>query len=1033
MSKLKFLFLFSFFTCCHVVFGQNVQPKLSFEEGNLVYEPDEFGNRIPDYSFAGYRLSEVPIPFVSPVFFVSPVEGDATVLIQEALNQVAHMPLDKNGFRGAVVLDKGDFQIQGTLFLGNDGVVLRGSGAGEGGTRLIGAGTHRDDLIKVQGKKDIVLGEKSAVKEVFYPLGSEYVLVEQAGKLKVGQHVLITRPATHEWIDAMQMADFGGETGWIGWKPSDHDQVWDRKIHRIQGDTVFIDVPLTMPLDPNYTKAYVEPYEWEGRIANIGIENLQLISTFDAENSKDEEHRWTGISIENTQDAWVRQVNFRHFAGSAVIIHSSGKRVTVEDCISLDPVSEIGGHRRRTFYTQGQQNLFQRCYAENGIHDFSVGLNAVGPNVFLSCESYLPYGESGGIEGWSSGALYDNVKIDGHGLGFKNLGQRQRGAGWTVGSSMLWQCSASLISCFSPPTAQNWAYGTWGQFEGNGDWESTNSHINPKSLFYAQLEARLGKLPFQPDMLPRDSEASTSPSYQQAADLTHAAQEELITLKQWIALAPDRNPIATQGGKEFKPKSKQPTSHSTKSANIRLSNGLLLADSGLLVGKRQEVSWWRGSLRDRDVKSAKPHVTRFVPGRNGAGLTDELNSMAVELKRDGFVTLDHNYGLWYERRRDDHERVRRMDGEVWAPFYEQPFARSGEGTAWDGLSKYDLTKYNSWYWQRLKDFADLGSELGLVLFHQNYFQHNILEAGAHWADSPWRPANNVNQTGFPEPPPYAGDKRIFLAEQFYDVQHPERRKLHQAFIRKGLENFAGNTNVIQFTSAEYTGPLSFMEFWVDEVIQWEKETGSNALLGLSATKDVQDAILEDPERGQHIDVIDIRYWHYTQDGNVYAPEGGKNLAPRQHARQLKPGKETGAEVYRAISEYRQKYPDKAVIYTTPKAPDFGWAVLFGGGSLPPIPNVGEPGFLMGLEKMKPVYTTQKLDVNWTMEEEGKQYLVYAQDQVELDFGSKESIYVLRWIDPGSGETVANSTQTLKGKMNLQKPKDKTLVLWIVKD
>ena len=47
----------------------------------------------------------------------------------------------------------------------------------------------------------------------------------------------------------------------------------------------------------------------------------------------------------------------------------------------------------------------------------------------------------------------------------------------------------------------------------------------------------------------------------------------------------------------------------------------------------------------------------------------------------------------------------------------------------------------------------LGDECGLVLFHENYFQHNILEAGAHWADCPWRPANNVNDTGLPEPPP----------------------------------------------------------------------------------------------------------------------------------------------------------------------------------------------------------------------------------------------------------------------------------------
>ena len=133
----------------------------------------------------------------------------------------------------------------------------------------------------------------------------------------------------------------------------------------------------------------------------------------------------------------------------------------------------------------------------------------------------------------------------------------------------------------------------------------------------------------------------------------------------------------------------------------------------------------------------------------------------------------------------------------WPPFYELPFARSGQVTAWDGLSRYDLTHYNPWYWRRLNDFADICDHRGLVLFHQNYFQHNILEAGAHWADFPWRTANNINETGFPEPPFYAGDKRIFMAEQFYDVTHPVRRALHrQSQIQSLCGSSAQNIGIL---------------------------------------------------------------------------------------------------------------------------------------------------------------------------------------------------------------------------------------------
>ncbi len=117
-------------------------------------------------------------------------------------------------------------------------------------------------------------------------------------------------------------------------------------------------------------------------------------------------------------------------------------------------------------------------------------------------------------------------------------------------------------------------------------------------------------------------------------------------------------------------------------------------------------------------------------------MTDDLNALTDTMKATHILSLEQNYGLWYERRRDDHERIRRMDGDVWAPFYELPFARSGKETAWDGLSKYDLTQYNYWYWNRLQQFATLADQKGLVLVNQHYFQHNIIEAGAHYADFP---------------------------------------------------------------------------------------------------------------------------------------------------------------------------------------------------------------------------------------------------------------------------------------------------------
>src|SRR5207249_3838084 len=117
---------------------------------------------------------------------------------------------------------------------------------------------------------------------------------------------------------------------------------------------------------------------------------------------------------------------------------------------------------------------------------------------------------------------------------------------------------------------------------------------------------------------------------------------------------------------------------------LHIANGWLVRGDKIITGKRSEVPWWNGSVQPKDLPNMKPHITRFVPGRTGLGLTDDLDSLTDWMQRTNMVAIEHNYGLWYDRRRDDHERIRRMNGEVWPPFYELPFARSGKDSAWDG-------------------------------------------------------------------------------------------------------------------------------------------------------------------------------------------------------------------------------------------------------------------------------------------------------------------------------------------------------------
>ncbi|QEC58475.1 pectate lyase [Flavisolibacter ginsenosidimutans] len=1017
-------------TALHAQKGAKPWTPLTASKGKLSYSPDSQGNRIVDFSYCGYAASNEPIPDV-PVKVVVPVsKGDATLRIQSAIDYVASLPVDKSGFRGAVLLQKGKYVVGGQLKMMASGVVLRGSGSGADGTTIIGADKDRQTLIRVFGKGDKTTSKEIAITDAYVPVNATKLSLKDASSFKEGDEVIVHRPSTAAWIKTLGTETFGGGISALGWKPGERDVYFERKIVAINNNEITLDVPLTTALDSSFGGGLLSKLSWTGRIQGIGVENLSLQSEYDVTNPKDEAHRWMAITLENIEDAWVRQVNFQHFAGSAVAVLETAKRITVEDCKSLAPVSEIGGQRRNTFFTAGQQTLFQRCYAQNGYHDFAVGFCAPGPNAFVQCQSDRPYDFSGTIDSWASGVLFDIVNVDGNAIRFGNREQDGQGAGWSAANSVLWQCTAARIDCYKPPTAQNYSFGSWAQFGGNGYWESSNEQINPRSLYYTQLAERLGKdVSKMAYILPMETDASSSPPVDVAMALTKKAYEPAPRIVNWIddVIKMHVIPTSTSGAKTIDQIGVKSSWSVVGTPVIRIENGVLVSNGRLMTGKRSEVPWWNGSVQPKDLPQMKPHITRFVPGRTGTGLTDDLDSLTDWMQRSNTVAIEHNYGLWYERRRDDHERIRRMTGDVWPPFYELPFARSGKDSAWDGLSKYDLTKYNDWYWRRLKQFADLADRKGLVLVHQNYFQHNIIEAGAHNVDFPWRPANNINGTPFNEPVNFAGDKRIFYAEQFYNVAaNPAYRKLHEAYIRKCLDNFKDNSGVIQLTSAEYTGPLHFVQFWLDVVKQWEKETGKKEIIGLSTTKDVQDAILADAARAAVVDLIDIRYWHYQDDGTTYEPKGGQNLAPRQHARLLKPKKTSFEQVYRAVSEYKQKFPAKAVMYSGDGYDQFGWAVLMAGGSMPVLP-VLDKQFLADASSMKPIVDASAKG-QWMMKSKNG-FIVYANGKEAIQIPLAAGSYQLRYMNPQNG-TMTKEEMIQGGKVVAINWPHGPVVLWV---
>lgn len=150
--------------------------------GTLVYYADNLGNRLPDFSYAGYMGGGVPLPVLPVKMAISPVAGDNTANIQNAINAVSALTPDTNGFRGALLLNQGIYQIAGTLSISTSGVVLRGSGdSTNNGTVLLVTGTSRN-VITVGGTGSWAQsGSAYSITNAYLPLGATNFNIAASG------------------------------------------------------------------------------------------------------------------------------------------------------------------------------------------------------------------------------------------------------------------------------------------------------------------------------------------------------------------------------------------------------------------------------------------------------------------------------------------------------------------------------------------------------------------------------------------------------------------------------------------------------------------------------------------------------------------------------------------------------------------------------------------------------------------------------------------------------------------------------------
>ncbi|TVQ03113.1 MAG: T9SS C-terminal target domain-containing protein [Balneolaceae bacterium] len=480
---------------------------LYYENDKLTYISDRDGNRIPDFSHAGYHGGGVPLPNAPVRITISPVPGDNTQHIQDAINSMRNFPADQNGIRGAVKLNPGVYNINGNLYLNRSGVILRGTGGGSDPAQnsIIRVSRDVQGTVLLIGDERVVwhrqAGERVNIVTDFVPVGSRTFEVEDASSFNVGDNVIIRHISTRAWLSAVN----GGDTaGAPPWEPGFLDIFFNRNITNIEENKISIDAPVYNQLDRRLSQSVMYKPDRRYIVSEVGVENLRI--EIQTNGPMADNHAAHGIIFRGVENGWANNVTVLHFRFTGIGTNTS-RNITIKNSRALDPHSPLTGERRYNFNTQHFSNniLFSNITSTNGRRDFvSNGTSVASGIVFHNSRSVGAINSSEGHQKWSQALLYDNITFDDAQhyfvLALYNRGNFGSSHGWSSAHSVAWNVNANgrYIFIQKPPTAQNYGIGNQGRVSGSGIFdhpdgyiEGTNLIPNPESLYLAQLEQRL--------------------------------------------------------------------------------------------------------------------------------------------------------------------------------------------------------------------------------------------------------------------------------------------------------------------------------------------------------------------------------------------------------------------------------------------------------------------------------------------------------------------------------------------------------------
>jgi hypothetical protein len=159
--------------------------------------------------------------------------------------------------------------------------------------------------------------------------------------------------------------------------------------------------------------------------------------------------------------------------------------------------------------------------------------------------------------------------------------------------------------------------------------------------------------------------------------------------------------------------------------------------------------------------------------------------------------------------------------------YPHVYERTGPGTAVDGKPKFDLTKFNPVYFQRLRTRLEKAAARNIYVSVMLFEGWGLQRVPNAWENHPFHPANNINGID-------ANANGDSTGVEVHELVNPEIVKMHERYVRKVIDTVNDLDNIVyEISNENHTASTPFQYHMINLIHDYEQSKPKQHPVGMT--------------------------------------------------------------------------------------------------------------------------------------------------------------------------------------------------------